>query len=373
MSTGLKKAKIVRLDVRELAGVDAGAQEAQGTVVLKHKLEMPQKLVATSKRSALTTPVLGHTHLICGLDDHMAGTTSYESTYEDGRPRDYYSGHAHPWVRGEDGTIAVGEAMGHTHEVGTMTSAVEKQAVPKSTPSKGPVIVETTKAQEPIPMTTPNLSIVVLSEAQHAHYSKLTPTEQTAFAAKSSLERDAEVQKARDADPIVFTGEVTKMTVRKSDGERVRELAEANEANAVEAKKARELAESEKAKRELAELTKRANDTIGNLAGETSAHVALLHAAEGIADEKQRDAAIATLKSANDAMRAAGKAKGANPGNDPEPQDAAEEYEAGVTKFAEKNGIKDRLEANEKFLGTVEGQALKRKYDATRAYGKHLA
>jgi hypothetical protein len=42
-----------------------------------------------------------------------------------------------------------------------------------------------------------------------------------------------------------------------------------------------------------------------------------------------------------------------------------------VKKFAEAKGIKD-LEylANEKFLGTKEGLVAKRKYDASRGYGK---
>lgn len=88
----------------------------------------PVEKSAVEKKSVLTTSTLGHAHLIGGIDDMQAGTTSGERI-----PTvvgDAY--HSHPWVRNEDGLIVIGEAMGHTHALASTEAApaaeLEKRA-----------------------------------------------------------------------------------------------------------------------------------------------------------------------------------------------------------------------------------------------------
>ena len=147
----MKRARIVKMKLDELAAVNAGAQAAQGTVVLKRKPDSkkPAPMTSVEKRSALTTATLGHTHLVYGIDDSAAGTTSYESTYVEGGSNDCYTGHCHPWVRNADGSISVGEAMGHTHAIGAMsaelvTGDANKSTRPVAKSQAGPTSKETT-------------------------------------------------------------------------------------------------------------------------------------------------------------------------------------------------------------------------------------
>lgn len=365
----MKRAKIVKLKLDELAGVDAGAQAAQGSVILKRKIEAPVEAALVEgqpldrapteikKKSLLTSSVSGHSHLICGADDVQAGTTSGESLYE-ANASSYSSWHSHPWVRNDAGDIVIGEAAGHTHDIAQASASLIKSAAAS----------KSTRSIEPDKVNIMTTKIVVLSEAQGAHYSTLTGTDAEAFVAKSALERDADVLKAREADPVVFNGEVTKMQVRKSHGAFALQLAQASEENAVAAKRANEMAQAEKTARELAETTKRANDLLGNLAGTDAVHVDVMRAIDSIADVAKRDAAILTLKAANAAMATAGKAKGAGGGLDPVPgTDPVGEWNAAVTAFAEKRGIKDLGKAEDTFLGTEEGLVAKRAYDKSAA------
>ena len=89
----MKRARITKMKLDELAAVDSGAQAIQGTVVLKRKVETPagtpqqkpKPMTTVEKRSALTTATLGHTHLVYGIDDSAAGTTSeWPSSASDG-------------------------------------------------------------------------------------------------------------------------------------------------------------------------------------------------------------------------------------------------------------------------------------------------
>lgn len=342
----MKRAKIVKMRLMELAGVDLGAQEAQGTVILKRK-EDRAPATSTLKRSAITTAVIGHTHLVTGIDDMQSGCTTSERTSEPGVNYDsYHSYHSHPWIRTEDGSIVLGEAAGHTHEIAASAASLAAKS---------------TRPTESQKVNT--MKLVVLTEAQGAHYAKLTGADAEAFALKSALDRDVEVQKARDADPIVFTGEVTKMQVRRSEGQRVLELATQNEANAVAVKAATELAQTEKSKREWTELKKRAADIMGHLAGSDDDHAGLLQRIEAETDVTKRDAMVATLKAADSLMVAAGKAKGVNPGTDPETGNPLEIWNSAVVEFAKKREIKDLGVAEDKFLNTPEGLVAKKAYD----------
>lgn len=357
----VKRARVIKMRLDELAAVDVGAQEAQGTVVLKRGRETPPP-TETKKRSAITTAVLGHTHLVTGIDEMQAGCTTSERVHDANVHVDSYASyHSHPWVRGEDGSIVLGEAAGHTHQIATSAAALAIADANKSTQATPAIKVD--------PMTT---KLVVLSEAQKAHYDTLTGADAEAFVAKSSLERDAEVEKARASDPVVFTGTITGIEVRKSQGDAFRKLAESNERNAEAAKKATESAEAEKAAREAETYKARAKAELGYLVGSDAVKAKVLQSIDGriIAyTAEERDEALRMLKGADEIAKSQTHAPGYNPG-DARETDALAEFNAGVAKYAEKNDIKDQGLALERFLGTTEGLALKKKYDATRAYGQ---
>ena len=218
---------------------------------------------------------------------------------------------------GIEGVRAALSAAGiDLHDKSTRTNAVPEPAL---TP------------MEPI-MTTP--TIVVLSDAQLAHHNKLSPTEQAAFAAKSFAERDAIVAAALNADAPIWTGKLTKVVVRKSDGALALQLAEQNEKNAEEL--AAQRAETARVNELHASqvLATRANNEIGNLAGTPAVKVAMLRALEGITDEATRTAALEILRGCDARMKELAAPKGANPGTDPKVLGAAEKIEALAVKYA---------------------------------------
>lgn len=379
----MKRAKIVKMKLHELAGVDAGAQDVQGTVILKRKEESSEPAappkehitpVAVEKRSALTTSAAGHTHLLYGLDDTLAGTTSYESMYEEGQPRDHYTGHCHPWIRNEDGTITVGEAMGHSHEVGAMSASLKAAAKGNSTAA--PVVSSVTTMSnvnadvDALKGEVASLkkqladaqALANLTDAEKIHRATLPEHEREVFVAKSATER-AEIVKS--ANEVVYTC-ADGTVVLKSQGPAMLAMAK-------RADDALKMAQAEKAARELTELTKRATDALGGLSCSVAAKVALFRAAEVIEDTAVRDEAVGALKTMAHAEKLAGSMSGVAGSPVQAEGDALAEFNAGVLKFAEKHAIKDQGAALEKFLDTPEGLALKRKYDASRAYGQQAA
>lgn len=347
----LPRAKLTKLLLSELAAVPMGAQSAQGTVVLKTAMPGAKPMSSTTKRSAITTAVMGHTHLVGAIDDMQSGCTSSEKTYEPGVHSDsYYSYHSHPWVRMEDGSILLGESQGHTHEIATAAASLEKS----------PIVTPANKSTPPITsQKVEPMKLVILTEAQKAYYDKLSTTDGEAFIAKSHADREADLQKAKDADPVIYTGETTKTQVRRSDGALALQLAQQNEANAVAAKAANDLAQTEKAARELVELQKRAAATIGNLAGSDAAHCALLKAAESITDEKLREETIVALKAANGLMAKASKAKGTGGEDVAEEVTAKEQLDSLVAKHAADHKV-DRPTATAEVMKTAEGRRLYR-------------
>jgi hypothetical protein len=361
----LPKAKLTKLKLVELAGVKEGAHDVQGTVLLKRKDERAQP-VAVNKKSLLTSSVVGHAHLMCGVDDAMAGTTSSERLYVEGQTGDSYGTyHSHPWVKNADGSIVLGESMGHSHEALTDGATdVAKSGARNSTPGATTPTVKAHK--EPTAMNP-----VVLTEGQFAHYQKLSGKDAETFLAKSHADREVDLQKAREADPVVHKT-LDGTEIRKSAGELAVKFAKQADEQATRlAAQETEVAKA-KAERETEVLKARAKEHIGHLAGTDEAKIDALRALETITDKARRDAAFEVLKSGDAFAKQAGVAKGVGGQGDPTPGDPEAEWNAEVKKFAEAKGIKDEYLAVEKFLGTKEGLVAKRKYDSSRAYGKSL-
>lgn len=190
--------------------------------------------------------------------------------------------------------------------------------------------------------------IIVLTDAQKAHHDGLPQAEQAAFLAKSAAERDAEVQKSRDADAVVFKGEITGVEVRKSHGELTKKLAEQNEANAKAMKAQGEEIAKAKAERDAEILKARAKAELAHFPGDESAKVDLLKRAGD-------DAKIAEMLKGVDAMLATlSQARGITTDTQAGP---VAEFNAKHAEFA-KSQNKTPAACAAEFVATPEGSRL---------------
>lgn len=418
-----RKRRIMRsLTVKEIAGVDLPAQKGARALLMKRANGNIRKL-SDYQRPRLLSETEGHSHLI-DLADGSGGTTSWVTGDGDG------TGHDHPWVLAMDGSVLVGAARKHSHDViekafesendglekrtfsteqreklaeqgkalpdgsypivtktdlknaiqafgraknkGTVAAHIKRRAkVLDATdllPEEGPLA----KQGERDPMDKKELEAAVakaeaaakeklekveaelaaaqllakLSDAEKTHLAGLADEGKGAFLKLDADGRKAELAKAGDADPVVYT-DADGNAFRKSDDPRL--VSQAKRAD-----EALKLAKSEKAKREEQSLAKRAEAELSNLPDTDGGKVALLKAVDGITDEKARAAATALLKAGNDGLeKAFGQAGTAGAGTG----DAEARYEAISKKYAEENKVSIE-QARADVLKTPEGEAV---------------
>jgi hypothetical protein len=169
----------------------------------------------------LTTPNMGHTHLV-DIDDWVmmagGGTTSCVEYAGGGAGGGSY--HSHPFVIGPKGEITIGEVMGHTHEIAD---------VPTMKAADSPALNDTSKGDEAM---TPEMqkelddlrAIAGMNDAQKAHLAKLSGDARDAFMKADSANRDNMIAKANAGDPVVYKGS-DGTEYRASDGATVVALA----------------------------------------------------------------------------------------------------------------------------------------------------
>ncbi len=136
----------------------------------------------------------------------------------------------------------------------------------------------------------------VLAEASDAEkaFAKSLPAEAvTAFWAAKPDARQADMAKAKDANPVVYTA-VDGTEFRKSDDKRFVDMAKRNDSLA------KALAATQAEKRDM-ELRKRADD-FPHLPGDVETKVAMLKAVETIEDQAVRGRVYETMKAQNTAM-----------------------------------------------------------------------
>jgi hypothetical protein len=295
------------------------------------------------KRSILTSAEAGHTHLIVGVDDVQAGTTSGERMSATG---DYYdSYHSHPWVKNTDGSITIGEAAGHMHAAMDGADDTGKRAPRKET------AMPTEKTENEKRLETELAKFRVLAEmtdAQKAHYRTLTETDQASFVAKSATDREAEVAKAGEVNKVVFTS-ADGTEYRAKDDPRLVKLAKERDEDRVRlAKRELEL--------ETERLEKRAATELPHLKGTVQVRAAMLKAVEAIADEAVRKDALEALKGADHAYGEAMKNIG-HGGNDIATNGALATFDKELGEFA-KTASKSKEAATSDFLATQRGAEL---------------
>ena len=228
-------------------------------------------LVTVSKSVMLTTATMGHCHL---LDDgggsvaqggDVAGYTTSESMPALPGQDTYATYHSHPWSRATDGTIVIGEALGHVHQLLTADKLDAAIAVVESTDTG----VANKRAPQEITMADKPATVTEVA--------KVAPTE---------------VYKSLDGS-IYTTADDARLVKMAQDRDEDRKLI---------AKRDAEL--------QTERLEKRASVEMPNLPKTNVEKVALLRAVDGIADEIVRKSVTEMLHAANGALVVLGKTIG---------------------------------------------------------------
>lgn len=137
-----------------------------------------------------------------------------------------------------------------------------------------------------------NLTKVAAMNADHrAHYDTLDDDAKKAFVEKSDDDRNAEIAKATDSDPVVYTAD-DGTEYRKSDDERLVKLAKDRDADRKEAIRLQAAAKD-------ADLSKRAETDLANFPGDIETRKAILRKVDEIENEDVRKAASDALKAQN--------------------------------------------------------------------------
>ena len=301
-----KRRRILRaIKIDEISGVDNPAQVGARVAILKRAAPDGNRAVPARKGmgdlvDVLTSIDLEHQHGISveQYDERIR----YRVTWA--QAPDMESGHDHPLARTPDGYV-LGVVDGHTHTVDSELLAQglmnAMNAMNKGDPLMGDKDTDTDK-------TTANslqaehdrlTAIVGLGATDRAHFEGLGETAvQDAFLAQPPDIRTEEIaaalQAQTDADPVIYKT-TDGMELRKSAGEVTISLARRLDASE---KRSAEL----EARDEQARLEKRADTELPNLVGDVKTRAALLKAAEGIPDATQRDAAVESLRTYNEAM-----------------------------------------------------------------------
>lgn len=366
--------------IDEISAVDSPAQKGARATILKRG---SAQTVCKGVGMVMVEDEDGHQHL---LDvTRRVGETSFNSGESN---QDY---HVHPYTIAEDGTVTIGTALGHTHDVdqavvdealrrAAMDAAERGDEIHYRDPEAGP-----TKRGEPdMTVTQEQLDeavakaeqavadlekaqaenerlgkIAALSGTHKAHFDTLEGEAADEFLNKDEGARDEAIEAvekaATDADPVVYKAD-DGTEYRKSDDPRMIKMAQDRDADR------RELA-IEKAARENDRVEKRATAIFKHATGETAVHVAMVKALEGIADETIREGAFGVIEAYDKANSGAFETYG-HVGEDAVPADggvAKSDAEAQLDKLAkahaEKHGV-DYATAYTKVLETSEGHEL---------------
>ena len=254
---------------------------------------------------------------------------------------DRESNHDHQLIRNDDGSYSVLENFGHSHDdisaddimMALGQRLLEKEAAGEELPEKGPLadILAAAKESENQPpegdsemaddkeldalkaQVATLTAVAALTGVHKTHYDTLGDDDKAAFLKLDGEGKDAAVKSAaekaeaekEEADPVVYKSESMGMEFRKSHDPLMVQMAKQMDEDRKENIKLRKRAEDQA-------LEKRAENELANLPGDLATRKALLKAAESIADESEREAAVAALKAQNAKLAPAFKTVGVN-------------------------------------------------------------
>jgi hypothetical protein len=325
-----------------------------------------------AKAELYTDEVEGHAHTICLSDEgemwcSYATMAGADCSHSHGVTRDANgglliladSGHSHELAAGQPVVVAVPEGAvivtmrANTGSVSPTTNrAAAKAAAPKSTPSTALNKVADMNDAEKILELTKSLDrasrIAKLSGAHKTLFDATPADEQDAFLAKSNSERDAllaaSIEKSKAANEVVYTSKSTGETYAKSDDVRLVAMAKRLDEQAEEVEKA--------------DIRKAAAETLGNVAGDEATHDYIVKSIrKGGGSKEVIEAAIKTLKSANEFAKTATRAAGFGGTAPSDNTSAFEKFNTALATFA-KSVSKTPVQATADFLRTPEGSQL---------------
>lgn len=359
MTVAAKKRNIMReLEIKEISGVDFPAQEGAKALLMKRAdPDEVEKFDLDFANPRMTNVKTGHQHL---LDDSggRAGMTTWETS--SGKE----NGHQHPWIRQADGSIKIGMAEGHDHEL----LPLEKQAeTGGSVPDGGRKDKEKSMSDDTTKKTAADDDAVKerlekieaelkfakqygeLNDAEKAHYDKLGEDERKEFVSKDEGARRRDVEKVAGENPVVYTSDAGE-EFRKNDDVRLVRLAKQSDED-------RKLAKTERDLRLDTELTKRAEKELSNVGGKLEGKKALLKAIDGITDEKVREEATSIVAAANKALSGLFNSIGRTNAGPQEGGDPYDELEELAKTYSVDHKV-DIVKARSLVLDTPEGAEL---------------
>lgn len=327
--------------LNEISAVDKAAQVPAEAILMKRAAPTPP-VAKGYERPVLTTETDGHAHIVDDIG--QGGETSWT------RSADEEYGHSHPWVRMLDGTLQIGAAEGHTHQLVEASSTIP--AIAKT--DNGETDMTTTKTEPTAGETEAANTIATLTKraeraeaiskldgSQRVYFDGLNADGQTAFLGKSADQRSNDVRASTEANRVVFKS-ATGQEYRQNDDPRLIEMAKQSDANAQAAREAI-------AKADLATFTKRATEELPNLPGTPEVRAGILKALEGV------PGAVEFLKAANDGAKGAFTSVGAAGGG--EVLKADDQLEVMAKKYATDNKVTIE-KARVAVLESPEGQKL---------------
>lgn len=365
-----KRRRITSLKVNEISAVDRPAQEGARVLLLK-------RASGTQVNKGGLVPLVteitdGHQHGV--VIDSYNGRVDVWVQHASGAGDEV--SHSHAVIRGDDGTFTLSTVAGHTHDIdSTALSALMVDAVTKGKeePTMSKTAEQLQAELEKTQKAQKRLEQVVAMKAEHrAYFDELSESAQDTFLGKSEDDRQAAIDEAerRAAEkaaaedrenPVMYTTKAG-VKIRKNDGETVLALAKASDQERERGDRLeKELKEARKVNTD-AELRKRAESDLKYLPGTVAVKMELLRAAERIEDKEAREAAVAALKSQNEALRKAFRPVGVS-GTPPamEGSGSAQDQLDELAEKYQKDHPGEKLTINqamEKVLDTDEGREL---------------
>ncbi len=308
----------IRID--EISAVDIPAQEGARMAIMKRGApgdEPGNKGKGGgqdfSKGAALTTSEDGHAHLIRDKDFDGVAVNAGETSYQTSEGSE--SGHSHPWIRLEDGSLVIGESDGHTHTIAAiaakratqgepdMSKSIEKQleeALAEIEKMKGESATALAKAADDLSKARDDRIRAAMSSSERKRFDGLSDDDRKTFLAGNKKKRGEEMAKWSDSDPVIYKAE--NGTEYRASQSEIAEIVKSADADRKETRLAKaEAADAKIEKRISVEFPAFPN---------AAAAGALLKAAEGIEDETLRKDAETLLKTSNAAIASLAESAG---------------------------------------------------------------
>ena len=320
-----KRRRMKKFVIHELSAVDNPAQEGARALLVKRADDAAKNCDEERAIVLLTSSEDGHSHAVWIHPGTRGGETSF------GRDPGKDSSHDHPWILTGVGQILIGENDGHAHTVDAQqvfevfmskrdeahrqvelvsdeqlwndyackfeTGSHQEDDMADRTPEQEAVKKAEDKVTELETQLLRAGKLAELTDAQKVHFNDLDETGQTAYLGKSAAERQADIEKLKVDDPVIYTDSEGR-EFRKSDDPRLVSMAKEREADRKELIKARTL-------REQDSFEKRATAELTHLPGEVKVRAAIIKAIDGIEDETVRKSAHESVQAGSKAIKAA--------------------------------------------------------------------